>query len=238
MPIANRVDSDGALSKVPEPVTIASRFASAFTACGPRIAPSYGNKSQQAFPPIVDLQDRWSHSRPHSGAEAEKEETTMLRLETSLTRWQSLALAGIVAGSIAAGSSAIAGECPAGKMKPDVREKVDFKPQGVTDITLGSIDLEKQPAHLKGRELRFRKLTIEPGGIVPWHSHDDRPALIFVQQGEIVEYASNCSEPIVHKAGDIRPEVFGTSHWWKNLGKETVILYVGDVRRDPQDHNM
>ena len=103
---------------------------------------------------------------------------------------------------------------------------------------LGSIDLEKQPANIRDRELRFRKLTIEPGGIVPWHSHDDRPALIFVQQGEIVEYASNCVDPIVHKAGDIRPEVFGTSHWWKNLGKETVILYVGDVRKDPHDHNM
>ena len=64
-----------------------------------------------------------------------------------------------------------------------------------------------QPAHIEGRELRFRKLTIEPGGIVPWHSHDDRPALIFVQQGKIEEYASNCAVPIVHKAGDIRPEV-------------------------------
>ena len=38
--------------------------------------------------------------------------------------------------------------------------------------------------------------------------------------------------------GDLRPEVYGTSHWWKNLGKETVILYVGDVRKDPNDHNM
>ena len=59
-----------------------------------------------------------------------------------------------------------------------------------------------------------------------------------VQQGEIVEYASNCADPIVHKAGDLRPEVFGTSHWWKNLGTETVILYVGDVRKDPHDHKL
>ncbi|AJA66625.1 cupin [Bradyrhizobium japonicum] len=118
------------------------------------------------------------------------------------------------------------------------RQMVDYKPVGVTDVTLGSINLEKQPANIKDRELRFRKLTIEPGGIVPWHSHDDRPALIYVQQGEIVEYASNCIDPIVHKAGDLRPEVFGTSHWWKNLGKETVILYVGDVRKDPHDDNM
>lgn len=149
-----------------------------------------------------------------------------------------LAVAAITAASVATASSAIAGECPAGKMQANVREKVDYKPVGVTDVTLGAINLEKQPAKIKDRELRFRKLTIEPGGIVPWHSHDDRPALIYVQQGEIVEYASNCSEPIVHKAGEIRPEVSGTSHWWKNLGKETVILYVGDVRKDPHDRNM
>jgi quercetin dioxygenase-like cupin family protein len=152
--------------------------------------------------------------------------------------WRALALACTIAGPIATASAAVAGECPADKIKANAREKVDVKPTGVTDVTLGSIDLEKQPAHLKDRELRFRKLTIEPGGIVPWHSHDDRPALIFVQQGEIVEYASTCADPIVHKAGDLRAEVYGTSHWWKNLGTETVILYVGDVRKDPHDHNM
>jgi quercetin dioxygenase-like cupin family protein len=154
------------------------------------------------------------------------------------TRARVLALAVAIAGSMVVASAAVAGECPADKMKANARDKVDYKPVGVSDVTLGSIDLGKQPAHIGGRELRFRKLTIEPGGIVPWHSHDDRPALIFVQQGEIVEYASNCELPITHKAGDIRPEVSGTSHWWKNLGKETVILYVGDVRKDPNDHNM
>jgi quercetin dioxygenase-like cupin family protein len=154
------------------------------------------------------------------------------------TSERAVTLAVAIAGSIIVASAAVAGECPANKIKASAREKVDYKPVGVSDVTLGSIDLGKQPAHIEGRELRFRKLTIEPGGIVPWHSHDDRPALIFVQQGEIVEYASNCEVPIAHKAGDIRPEVFGTSHWWKNLGKETVILYVGDVRKDPKDHNM
>jgi quercetin dioxygenase-like cupin family protein len=154
------------------------------------------------------------------------------------SRARVLTLAVAIAGSMVVASAAVAGECPADKMKASAREKVDYKPVGVSDVTLGSIDLGKQPVHIEGRELRFRKLTIEPGGIVPWHSHDDRPALIFVQQGEIVEYASNCQVPITHKAGDIRPEVSGTSHWWKNLGSETVILYVGDVRKDPSDHNM
>lgn len=149
----------------------------------------------------------------------------------------SLAVLALIAGSLVA-TGAFAGECPSGAFKPNVREKVDLKAVGVTDTTLGAIDLEKQPAKIKGRELRFRKLTIEPGGIVPWHSHDDRPALIYIAEGEIIEYASNCALPILHKAGEIRPEVSGTSHWWKNLGEKTAVLFVGDVRKDPHDHHM
>ena len=100
------------------------------------------------------------------------------------------------------------------------------------------IAANQEQAKIAGRELRFRKLTIEPGGIVPRHSHDDRPALIYVAEGEIHEYASNCAAPIVHKTGEIRAETHGTAHWWKNLGDKTVVLFVGDVRRDPNDHNM
>ena len=111
---------------------------------------------------------------------------------------------------------------------------VDFKPVGVTDTTLGAIDLGKEMAKIKGRELRFRKMVIQPGGIVPWHSHDDRPALIYVAEGEIIEYASNCAGPIHHKAGEIRAETQGTSHWWKNLSDKPVVLFIGDVRARPE----
>jgi quercetin dioxygenase-like cupin family protein len=152
---------------------------------------------------------------------------------------RSFVLAGIVAGSAAAGlSMASAGECPADKVKADARAPVTQAGKGVTDTVLAAIDLEKEPANIKERQLRFRKLTIEPGGIVPWHSHADRPAIIYIAEGEIVEYASNCAAPIVHKAGDIRPETSGTLHWWQNLGNKTVILFVGDVMRDKNDHNM
>ena len=147
-------------------------------------------------------------------------------------------VASLLIGAATVATNALAGECPVGKMQANVRQPVNTPASGVTDTTLGSIDLSKEAVMLKDHELRFRKLTIAPGGVVPWHSHADRPALIFVAQGEIVEYASNCSEPIVHKTGDIRPETSGTSHWWKNLGDQTVILYVGDVLHDKNDHNM
>jgi quercetin dioxygenase-like cupin family protein len=135
------------------------------------------------------------------------------------------------------GSIAVAGECPV-PLKADVRPPVSHAGKSVTDTVLAAIDLEKEPANIKDRQLRFRKLTIEPGGIVPWHSHGDRPAIIYIAEGEIVEYASNCSAPITHKAGDIRPETSGISHWWQNHGKKTVVLFVGDVLHDKNDHNM
>jgi len=160
------------------------------------------------------------------------------RLELGRLFGRTLAVAGLAIGLAAVATSALAGSCPPDKMKADAREPVKFAAVGVTDTTLGAIDLQKEPAKVKDRKLRFRKLTIEPNGIVPWHSHADRPALIYVAEGEIVEFASNCAAPIVHKAGDIRPETSGTSHWWKNLGDKTVILYVGDLLHDKADKNM
>ena len=159
-----------------------------------------------------------------------------LSVKVGITRI--LAIGGLVAGAALVASSAFAGECPADAVKANAREPVTFQPVGVTDTTLGSVDLGKEMVAAKDHELRFRKLTIAPGGIVPWHSHDDRPALIYVAEGEIIEYASNCAAPIFHKAGDIRAEKQGTSHWWKNLGDKTVVLFVGDVLHDKSDHNM
>jgi quercetin dioxygenase-like cupin family protein len=134
--------------------------------------------------------------------------------------------------------TAQAGECPAGKQMANATKPVDHAAQGVTDTTLGAIDLGKEQAKIAGRELRLRKMVIQAGGVVPWHSHDDRPAVIYVAEGEIVEYASNCAVPILHRAGETRKETNGTSHWWKNHTNTQVVLFIGDVRRDPNDHNM
>jgi quercetin dioxygenase-like cupin family protein len=161
------------------------------------------------------------------------------RIESDRGLSRSIVLACLAAGvTFAAAPTAFAGSCPLDQMKSNVRPPVTQEKKGLTDTVLAAIDLEKQPANIKDRQLRFRKLTIEPGGVVPWHSHDDRPAIIYVAEGEIVEYASNCAVPILHKTGEIRPEIAGTSHWWQNLGDKTVVLFVGDVLHDKNDHNM
>ena len=99
----------------------------------------------------------------------------------------SLFLAAVVVGSSVIASAAFAGECPADQKKPNAREAVDLKPVGVTDTVIASIDVAKAPFNINDRLFRMRKLTIEPNGIVPWHSHADRPAIIYIIEGEINE---------------------------------------------------
>ena len=150
---------------------------------------------------------------------------------------RSVALAGAL-GVLAASTRAFAGECPADKRGLDLIPPGTNVPKGVTDKVIGSIDLANEKVKLAGYQLRMRHFTIAPGGEVPWHSHADRPALIYILQGAITEFTSTCAEPIVHKAGDLAVENHEVSHWWKNLGDKTVVLYVGDVLHDKTDKHM
>jgi len=122
-----------------------------------------------------------------------------------------------------------AASCPPGKSGVDVRPESKNPASGVTDTVVGAIDLAKEPAKVDGRLLRLRKLVIQPGGVVPWHSHHDRPAIIVITKGTIIEYASNCSAPIVHGPGDVTTETQATAHWWRNETKAPVELYSADL---------
>lgn len=146
-----------------------------------------------------------------------------------------IAQALVAAGFLAfAASSAVAGECPADKRVADGQgqKMVSHGPKGVKDVVRSSTPLANEAPALKDRLFRLRQLDIEPGGIVPWHSHDERPAQIYVVSGTIVEYASNCAVPIEHKPGDVAREAKGTSHWWQNHTGSPVVLISVDIFHD------
>ena len=147
-------------------------------------------------------------------------------MQASLTR-TALAIAALTFTA----SIAVAGECPADKRVADGQGQKPgpTMPKDVTDVVRAMTDLSKEPLALKGRTFRLRELQMKPGGIVPWHSHDERPAMIYIVSGDVVEYASSCLVPIVHHAGDVAPEKNGTSHWWKNAGSTTAVLISVDL---------
>lgn len=143
-----------------------------------------------------------------------------------------------IAASLAVAGWAHAGDCPAGKAGVNPLPDAPSAPVGVTDTELASIDLSKENVKLDQRRLRLRHMTIAPGGIVPLHSHEDRPALIMVNRGEIFENSSKCAVPILHKAGEVAREALGTRHWWKNSGSQPVDLTIGDIVNDHKPETM
>jgi quercetin dioxygenase-like cupin family protein len=128
-----------------------------------------------------------------------------------------------------AASPALAGTCPAGRMAANSLADAKTMPVGVTDDVVGSVDLQKELS-FADHDLRLRRLVVQPGGVVPLHSHAGRPALITVVSGRITEYRSTCSVGIDHAAGDVAMESDGISHWWRNNGKTAAVLLSADVK--------
>ena len=125
---------------------------------------------------------------------------------------------------------ASAGECPTDKVL-----KTPQKIETVTDDSKlkGEVVNTIDPSGwrgMKGLMLRTRRLTILPGGFVPTHGHADRPAIIYIISGQIIEHSTLCAVPIVHKAGDSTAEFgAGLEHWWENKGTQPVVLTSSDL---------
>ena len=161
---------------------------------------------------------------------------TFITTRRSIRR--SLATAGALAAALSiAPVAASAGTCSAKNVVADGQgQRMNAaKARGVTDTVLNRINLKDEPVMLKEHALRLRRLVILPGGIVPWHSHTDRPAIIYIIKGTVTEYRSTCAVPIVHRAGESTGEVKGTSHWWKNTGARTAVLLSADLFHDEGD---
>jgi hypothetical protein len=104
---------------------------------------------------------------------------------------QSILVASLL--SLAVAAPAFAGECPKDKVGNNPLPGAATAPVGVMEMELASIDLAKESVKLPERRLRYRHMEIQPGGVVPLHSHADRPALIMVNQGQISSTAASAS---------------------------------------------
>ena len=148
-------------------------------------------------------------------------------MSRSALRRALLSLAALTAAGLA--TPAFAGQCPDGQQNANALDGHPTMPSNVTDDLIGSIDLGPEIG-VAGRDLRLRRLVVQPGGVVPFHSHDGRPALIVTVSGEVTEYRSSCAVPIVHRAGEVSREAEGISHYWVNEGREPAVLLSADVK--------
>lgn len=99
---------------------------------------------------------------------------------------------------------------------------------GQSEELLRSLDLSNELDSTKGRMLRMRKVTLQPGGVLGLHDHVDRPAITYVLQGEVT-YHQDAKPDQVAKAGGGFAEGRATTHWAENTGKVPAIWIAVDI---------
>ena len=102
--------------------------------------------------------------------------------------------------------------------------------KGVTVEFLNSVDLGPEIEGMAGRQLRMRKVTIEPGGVIgPVHDHIDRPGVVYILQGTITDHRNGVSTDYGPGVG--WPEDHTTVHWLENKGDIPAVEISVDIFR-------
>ena len=109
-----------------------------------------------------------------------------------------------------------------GEQAPPTESKgVQISPPEALDLTPWADDM-------KGRQLRIRKLIVEPGGVLGLHSHKDRPDASYIVEGELTEYQAG-GYVRQRQAGMLGTSEKDVTHWLENKGTTPAVLIVVDV---------
>jgi quercetin dioxygenase-like cupin family protein len=100
--------------------------------------------------------------------------------------------------------------------------------KGFQTEMLATLDLADEIHEMAGRQLRMRRITIEPGGQFAFHDHRDRPGLFYIQEGAITEYPEG-AEPGEHHGGQAVAVGFRSRHWEENRGTGPVVVIAVDI---------
>ena len=121
---------------------------------------------------------------------------------------------------------AFAGGFALGQAKPPTETK------GLSAAPLQSLDLSEEFDSVKGRPLRMRMLTLQPGGVLGLHTHRDRPAVSYFLQGEVTYYQEG-KPPVVVGPGQGFAEGKATTHWAENRGAVPAVWIAVDIPKEP-----
>lgn len=102
--------------------------------------------------------------------------------------------------------------------------------RGVTVELLATVDLGPEIEGMAGRQLRMRRVTLEPGAVFgPVHDHRDRPGTVFILQGTITDHRDGIATDYGPGVG--WPEDRNTLHWLENRGAIPAVEISVDIVR-------
>ena len=104
--------------------------------------------------------------------------------------------------------------------------------KGMSASQLSGLDLSKQGLNdLDRRQMRMRQINIEPGGVVAFHSHAQRPALTYVLKGTLLEHRKGGPDRM-YRPGEVITESTDVEHWSEDKGGEPVVLISVDLFKE------
>ena len=100
--------------------------------------------------------------------------------------------------------------------------------RGVSVELLGTVDLGPEIDGLEGRQLRMRRVTMEPGAVFgPRRDHRGRPGIVIVLEGTITDHRDGVTTDYGPGLG--WPEDRHTLHWLENRGSVTAVEISVDI---------
>ena len=91
--------------------------------------------------------------------------------------------------------------------------------------------LKGEIPNVKDFSLRMRLITIEPGGHTSFHVHKNRPGIVYIVSGSIINHEEG-KAPKQIAAGEIFYETQGYAHYIENNGNVSVTLISADIVLD------
>jgi quercetin dioxygenase-like cupin family protein len=116
-------------------------------------------------------------------------------------------------------------DCPPGRTLENARIGSDNESSGVTSEDIALTPLASDPT----RALRLRRLTVAPGGVIAWHTHEVNQGMALLVSGEMTEFRNTCLDTIRYRAGDVAREDAATAHGWRNESDEPAVFLVMHV---------
>jgi len=104
------------------------------------------------------------------------------------------------------------------------------EPKGIKIENLGAMDLAGEIDSVDGLKLRLDRLTGQPGGMSPLHSHKGRPQIVYMVQGSYISHAEGKPDEVLRQ-GDIVSGGKDRNHWIDNVGSETAVALVCSVSK-------
>jgi quercetin dioxygenase-like cupin family protein len=103
------------------------------------------------------------------------------------------------------------------------------EPKGPLAKPLLNLDLGPEMDTVQGRTLRMQLTTYEPGSSNKPHSHKDRPEVVYILSGRVIEHRGDVAKE--YGPGDSFTADHTTTHWMENKGSVPAVMLVTGIAK-------